>query len=171
MRRTILAGLGAALVLLGGLGMPMRAEAAGMAPERTSVGIEAGLPLVLGLDVTYSTAGPWRMGLALGKLGGLTALRGEVQRVLTTPGPRKAVPFIAVGAEQYFLRDGNRDATPMGLHAALGLEYHFDSPVSFGVRVGGLKTFGSSGGGDLKVFSVRNGFTSGTMSLALHYHF
>lgn len=159
------------LALAFGLMAPSRSEAAAYPHGPTSVGVEAGLPLVLGLDATYATSDSWRIGLAIGKLGGLTALRGEVQRVLSTPGPRRVVPYLAAGAEQYFLSEGDRSATPLGVHAALGVDYYFDSPVSAGVRVGGLKTFGSSGGGDLKVFSVRNGFTSGTMSMSLKYHF
>lgn len=165
------AAVAASVTLLMTLGVPGPATAADYLRGRTAVGVEAGLPLVLGIDVTHATTDQWTLGLAMGRLGGLTALRGEARRLLATPAPRKIVPYVAAGAEQYFLKDGDRSATPIGVHAALGLDYHFDSPVSAGVRVGVLKTFGSSGGGDLKVFSVENGFTSGTTSLSLRYHF
>lgn len=160
-----------ALVLMGGIACTAPASASGWTDTRLTVAVEAGLPLVLGVDATYTPAHPWRLGLALGRIGGLTALRGEVHRMLAVPAPRRIVPYLLAGTEQYFLRDGDRTATPLGVHAGIGADYCFDSPVSLGVRLGGLKTFGSSGGGDLKVFSVQNGFTTGTMSMALRYYF
>ena len=83
------------------------------------------------------------------------------------------MPSLIVGAEQYFLRDGDRDATPVGVHFAIGLDYRFQSPVSMGVRIGGLKTFGSSGGGGVRVFSIEDGYKSGLLQrlLGVRYHF
>lgn len=137
----------------------------------TSVGVEAGLPLVFGVDATFRTDPRWRFGVGLGRLSGLTALRAEARWLLRPEARGRVVPSLIAGVEQYFLNDGDLDATPVGVHAALGFDYLLDSPVSVGVRVGGLKTFGSSGGGDARVFSIRNGYESGLFNLGFRYHF
>ncbi len=144
---------------------------AGASSGRVAVGVEAGLPLVLGVDASYRLDGPWRLGMGIGKLGGLTALRAEARLLMRREEPERLVPCLILGAEQYFLKDGQRDATPVGIHFALGLDYRFESPVSVGARIGGLKTFGSSGGGDVRVFSVENGYKSGLFNLGVRYHF
>ena len=164
-----LCGLGGLLVTVLASGGPATARA--QALGRVSAGLEAGLPLVLGLEASYLVTPRWRAGMAIGRLGGLTALRAEARWLLRPEERERVVPSIVVGAEQYFLKDGDRDATPVGIHAALGLDYYMTSPVSVGARVGGLKTFGSSDSGDLRVFSVQNGYTSGMFNIGVRYHF
>ncbi len=137
----------------------------------TAIGVEAGLPLVLGFDASYRVDPRWRMGVALGRISGLTALRAEA-RWLVRPEVRGAfVPSLIAGAEQYFLSEGDSHATPLGIHAAVGLDWYLDSPVSIGVRLGAMKTFGSSDSGDVEVFSVQNDFSSGTFNFGVRYHF
>lgn len=165
---TIALGLAAILAL--GLLAPSTAGAQHTVGQ-TSIGVEAGLPLVFGLEGTQRVTPRWRLGFGFGRIGGLTAVRAEGRYLLGSEMQRRFVPSLIVGAEQYFLKKGDRDATPLGIHFAVGLDYHFDSPVSVGARIGGLKTFGSRGGGDLRVFSVTNGFTSGTFNVGVRYHF
>jgi hypothetical protein len=162
--------IGLAVVLSAGWFSPSPAHAQ-HALGRTTFGMEAGLPLVLGIEATQRVSPRWRLGLGLGRLGGLTAIRAEGRFLLGSETYERFVPSIIVGAEQYFLKKGDRDATPLGVHFAFGLDYHFGSPVSIGARAGGIKTFGSSGGGDLRVFSIENGYTSGTFNVGVRYHF
>ncbi len=138
---------------------------------RTAVGFEAGLPMVLGVDASHRMTPHLRIGLGFGRIGGLTSLRSEARWLLQEEVPLRFVPSLVAGAEQYFLKRDELDATPLGVHAAFAVDYHFASPVSVGVRVGALKTFGSSGAGDVKVFSIRNGYESGTFNLGVRYHF
>lgn len=137
----------------------------------TSVGIEAGLPLVFGLQATHRVSSRWRLGLGFSRLGGFTAIGAEAGFLFAHDGYGRFVPSVVAGAEQYFLEKNDRHATPLGVHFALGLDYHFDSPVSVGARIGGIKTFGSSGGGNLRVLSVENGYTSGIFNIDVRYHF
>lgn len=137
---------------------------------RLTAGLEIGMPLVLGVDVSQRLNERWRVGLALGRMSGLTAIRAEGTWLLREEVRRRFVPVVAFGGEQYFLNDAGRDATPVGVHAAIGLDYHADSPVSFTARLGGMKTFGSSGAGNVKVFGVENGFTTGLFNIGVRVH-
>jgi opacity protein-like surface antigen len=158
------------LLALGGLA-PGGASAQAQVGVK-AVGIEAGLPLVLGLDASYRVNPHWRVGIGLARLSGFTALRGEARWLFRTEARGAFVPCLFAGAEQYFLNKDGRDATPVGVHVGLGVDYFLtESPVSFGIRLGGLKTFGSSGAGELKVFSVRNGYRTGTFNMGVRYHF
>lgn len=163
-------GLALGAILVGGL-CAAGPAVAGLQRGSMALGVEAGLPLVLGVDASYRLDGPWRLGVGFGRISGLTALRAEARMLLRDEAPERLVPGLVLGAEQYFLKDGDRDATPVGVHLALGLDYHFRSGFSMGARLGGLKTFGSSGGGDARVFSVENGQASGLFNLGVRYHF
>lgn len=147
--------------------------AAAQAPEvgARAVGLEAGLPLVFGLDASYRVEPSWRVGLGFGRLSGFTAIRAQAQWLVLQEEANRLTPSLIAGAEQYFLSKGDRDATPVGIHAALGLDYHFSSPMSLGGRIGILRTFASSDGGSLKVFGIKNGFTTGLFDIGLRYHF
>ncbi len=136
-----------------------------------SIGPEVGLPLVVGLDATVRVNPDWRIGMALGRLSGITTIRAEVQRLFGEERRRAMVLVLLAGAEQYFLDDDGREATPLGMHVAGGFNYYFDSPLSFGARIGLLKTFGSSDGGDIRVFSVRNDYSTGLLNAGLRFHF
>jgi len=136
-----------------------------------SIGPEVGLPLVVGLDASYRIAPDWRIGMAIGRLSGITTVRAEARRLFGEEKRRSMVLSLTAGAEQYFLDDDGREATPVGVHLAAGFTYHFDSPLSFGVRIGLLKTFGSSDGGDIRVFSVRNDYSTGILNAGLRFHF
>lgn len=140
-------------------------------PGATSIGVEAGLPLVFGFDVSQRVNPNVRVSVGLGRIGGLTAVRAEGRWLLRDELSERFVPSLLAGAEQYLLKDGDLDATPAGVHAGFGIDYHFASPVALGMRFGGLATFGSSEGGDLKVFSVQNGFRSGFFNVGVRYHF
>jgi hypothetical protein len=161
--------LAAGLAVLLAVAPPAAAETSNVGA--TSIGVEAGLPLVVGLDLSHRLNSSWRLGLGLSRIAGLTAVRAEARWMLRAEARGAFVPSLIAGAEQYFLSEGGDDATPLGVHAALGLDWYLDSPVSIGVRIGGLKTFGSSDGGDIKVFSVQNGFSSGTFNFGVRYHF
>jgi hypothetical protein len=127
--------------------------------------------MVFGLGVTYPVRSDWRIGLAFGRVSGLTALSGEARWLMRREGDSRLVPSLAAGAEQYFLTDGGADATPVGVHAALGLDWYMDAPVSFGVELGAMHTFGTSDGSDVKVFSVENDFSSAIFNVGARYHF
>jgi opacity protein-like surface antigen len=135
-----------------------------------SVGLEAGLPLVFGVESTYRLDPRWRIGLGIGRLSGLTAVRAEARWMIRPEIRERVVPSLIAGAEQYFLSKNGQDATPLGIHAAIGLDYYLASPVSLGIRIGALKTFGSSDG-NVRVFGVENGFSTGTFNLGFRYHF
>jgi hypothetical protein len=141
-------------------------EAGGVA-----VGLEAGLPLVVGVDASFRVSPDWRLGMAVGRLSGITAIRAEAKRLFGEERSRSMVLTLSAGAEQYFLDDEGREATPVGIHAAAGVDYHFDSPLSIGARIGILKTFGSSDGGDVRVFSVRNDYSTCILNATLRFHF
>lgn len=166
LRQLIAAGL--CLVAWGAA--PEPAAAQGTSGPR-AVGLEVGMPLVVGVDLSHRLNERWRVGLGLGRLSGLTAIRAEGQWLLRPEVGRRLVPLLAAGGEQYFLKDGPLEATPVGVHAAVGLDYHADSPVSFTVRLGGMKTFGSSGAGGARVFGVENGFTTGIFNIGARFHF
>ena len=153
------------------LAAPLPATAQPEYVGSTAVGFEAGLPLVFGLDMSYRVEPRWRVGVGVGRLSGFTAIRFQGRWLALTEEPRRLVPSIAVGAEQFWLSKSGRDATPVGIHAALALDYHFESPMSVGARIGVLKTFASSDGGNLKVFGVKNGASTGLVNIGLRYHF
>jgi hypothetical protein len=160
--------LGAALAVLPVVAPPAAAQSNVGA---TAIGVEAGLPLVLGFDASYRLNPKWRLGLALGRISGLTALRAEARWLMRPEARGSFVPSLVAGAEQYFLSEGDNDATPLGVHAAVGLDWYLESPVSIGVRIGAMKTFGSSDSGGARVFSVQNDFSSGTFNFGVRYHF
>lgn len=153
------------------LAAPLPAAAQSQDVGDKAVGIEAGLPLVFGLDASYRFDPSWRVGLGFGRLSGFTAIRAQARWLILKEQADRMVPSLVAGAEQYFLSKGDRDATPIGIHAALGLDYHFRSPMSLGARIGILKTFASSDGGNLKVFGIKNGFSTGLFDIGLRYHF
>jgi hypothetical protein len=153
------------------LAAPLPAAAQTESVGQKAVGIEAGLPLVLGLDASYRVDPSWRVGIGFGRLSGFTAIRAQARWLALREEPDRLVPSLVVGAEQYFLSKGDRDATPIGIHAAIGLDYQFRSPMSLGARIGILRTFASSDGGDLKVFGIKNGFTTGLFNIGLRYLF
>ena len=75
------------LALVLGAGLAWGACAAGPAfaggtTGRVSVGVEAGLPLVLGVDASYGLDGPWELAAGIGRLSGLTALRAEARLLM-----------------------------------------------------------------------------------------
>jgi hypothetical protein len=139
-------------------------------PGTASIGVEAGLPLVTGFQANYHVRPNWQLGLEFGRVSGLTALGAEA-RWLIRGESHGFVPSIVAGAEQYFLEDGGRDATPVGLHLALGLDYYLDAPISFGVELGGMTTFGSSNGDQVKVFSIGNDVSKAMFNVGARYHF
>jgi opacity protein-like surface antigen len=153
------------------LAAPLPAAAQDSQVGDKAVGIEAGLPLVFGLDASYRVDPSWRIGLGFGRLSGFTVIRAQARWLALKEQADRLVPSLVAGAEQYFLSKGDRDATPIGIHAAVGLDYHFRSPMSLGARIGILRTFASSDGGDLKVFGIKNGFTTGLFNIGLRYHF
>ena len=125
----------AALIAAGGaVFAPARALAA---PGAATIGFEAGLPLVAGFEASYRVRPAWRLGLQFGRVSGLTALGAEA-RWLIRGESRGFVPSLVAGAEQYFLEDGGNDATPVGVHLALGIDYFlYRAPVSLGAeRIG-----------------------------------
>lgn len=160
--------VGLCLIALGAI--TGRAAAQGN-PGPRAIGLEIGMPLVLGVDLSHRLNDRWRVGLGLGRLSGLTAIRAEAQWLVRPGNGQRLVPLIVAGGVQYFLKDGDLEATPVGLHAAIGLDYHAESPVSFAVRLGGMKTFGSSGAGGARVFGVENGFTTGIFNIGARFHF
>lgn len=153
--------------------MTAMTPAAPQEPEGGSVavGLEAGLPLIVGVDASFRVSPDWRIGMAMGRLSGITVIRAEAKRLFGEERARSMVLTLSAGAEQYFLDDEGREATPLGIHAVAGVDYHFDSPLSIGARIGILKTFGSSDGGDIRVFSVRNDYSTGILNAALRFHF
>lgn len=153
------------------LAAPGAVPEASAQPRGVSVGLEAGLPLVFGVDASFTTHPRWRLGAGFGRLSGLTVIRGEARWLLLPEQRGRLVPSLLAGLEQYFLEDGDLDATPLGMHAAFGLDYRLDSPVSLTARFGGLKTFGSSDGEGARVFSIRNDYATGLFNVGLRYHF
>jgi opacity protein-like surface antigen len=148
--------------------------AAAQAPAEAgpwAVGLEAGLPLVFGVDASYRVEPNWRVGVGFGRLSGFTAIRAQARWLVFHEEANRLVPSLVAGAEQYFLSKGDRNATPIGIHGGLGFDYHFSSPMSLGARIGILRTFASSDGGNLKVFGIKNGFTTGVFNIGLRYHF
>ncbi len=162
-------GLVAAGVTLALLGGSAHAETLGYRSANT-VGLEIGLPLVAGLEFTHRTDRNLRLGLGLGRMGGLTAIRAEATWLMRPEYPGKFVPLVVAGADQFLLKSGDSEASPAGLHGALGMEYHFESGFSMAARMGVLTTFGSSGSEEIKVFAVRNGFTTGFLNVGVRYH-
>jgi len=140
------------------------------APGNVSIGVEAGLPLVAGFEASYHVRPKWQLGLEFGRVSGLTVVGAEA-RWLVRGESSGFVPSIVVGAEQYFLEDGGYDATPAGIHAALGLDYYFRPPVSVGVELGAMKTFGSSNNDGVEVFSIANDVSKATFNIGARYHF
>ena len=146
------------------------------APDGTvgnaSFGFEAGLPLVVGLEFSYRIKPRWRFGASFGHLSDFSAIRAEARWLLREEARNRFVPSIVAGVEQFFLKDGPDEATPIGVHAAVGLDYYLrNSPISVGGRLGVLRTLGSSDGDDVKVFAIKNDFTSGMFNLGVRYHF
>lgn len=152
-------------------GAPLAPAAAHAAPGPVSIGFEAGLPLVAGFEASYRVRDSWRLGAQFGRVSGLTVLGAEA-RWLMRGEAGGLVPSLIAGADQYFLKDGGRSATPVGVHAALGLDYFLrGAPVSLGAEIGAMTTFGSSNDEHVEVFSIRNNVTKATFNIAARYHF
>lgn len=146
------------------------APSAAAAPGRAGIGVEAGLPLVAGFEVSYRVQPQWRLGLQFGRVSGLSVFGAEA-RWLPRGERARLVPSLVAGAEQYALEDAGLDATPVGMHAAFGLDYRFDAPVSVGVELGVLTTFGASGSDRVKVFSIGKDVTRAMFNLGVRYQF
>jgi len=168
--KTILVRKLVLLLMLGAGGALLTPTATHAWPGRASIGVEAGLPLVTALEASYHVRPKWQLGLEFGRVSGLTVVGAEA-RWLMRGESQGFVPSIVVGAEQYFLEDGGYDATPAGIHAALGLDYYFRQPVSVGVELGAMKTFGSSNGDRVEVFSITNDVSKATFNVGARYHF
>ncbi len=159
----------AVLVAAGGVALPPAAARA--APGPATIGFEAGLPLVAGFEASYRVRPAWRLGLQFGRVSGLTALGAEA-RWLMGGESHGFAPSLVAGAEQYFLEDGGQNATPVGVHLALGIDYFlYRAPVSLGAELGVMSTFGSTGDEHVKVFSIRNNVTKPMFNVAARYHF
>jgi len=146
------------------------APAARAAPGPLSLGVEVGLPLITGFEASYRVRPHWRLGAQTGRVSGLSVFGAEA-RWLPRGESGRLVPSLVAGAEQYFLEDGGREATPVGVHAALGLDYYLNAPISIGAELGVLRTFGGSGSDDVKVFSIGNDVSRATFNLGVRYRF
>lgn len=167
-RSSMLLALCAAVVLAATWTGPARAQE----PLRqTAIGLEAGLPIVFGAKLTRRFSPRWRGSIGFGRLSGLTSVKAEGQWFVMPPGHGRVAPLMAVGGTQYFLKDGDDEATPVGVHAAIGVDYFMDTPVTLGARIGVMRTFGSSDGDDVSVFSVKNDYTTALFNLGVLYHF
>lgn len=165
--KTIRILIATAVALAGGLIHPNTAQSA---PGKGTIGFETGLPLVAGLEASWRVDPHWRLGVQYGQVSGMSALGAEA-RWLIMEEQQGFVPSLWAGANQFFLEDGGRDATPVGIRAGVALDYHLNAPVSFGAELGAMRTFGSSSTEDVRVFSIQANESIATFNVGARWHF
>jgi len=141
-------------------------------PERSfSMGVQLGLPYVLGVDVASHFNSRMSAGLGLGFVPDMITFGGQVRLSVLEPGPDKTVPFIGAGINQYWIEDGDKNTEPVAVNFLAGIDHFFGSSTSLGMYVGYIKTLTKSDDNSVKVWGVNDDMSKLCLGVSGRYYF
>jgi len=158
---------------------PLRAQegwnpepvASGSNDHPLSLGIEAGRPLIFGIEGGYNFNRRVSAMVGFTDLGDFTAIAGEVRLFLLPFDLDRALPSCGVGFTQYFLANGPRETSPIAAHVLLGLEYVFPSHLGVGSTLGYQQALGSSEDKTVERYDINDDLADWFFAVNARYFF
>jgi hypothetical protein len=136
-----------------------------------SIGVEAGNPLIFGVEGGYNFSRRVSAMLGFAALGDFTAISGEVRLFMLPFDLDRALPTVGGGFTQYFLADGSRETSPIAAHVLLGLEYIFPSHLGVGGTVGYQYALGSSEDATVERYDINDDLADWFFAVNARYFF
>ena len=139
--------------------------------KRLSVGLQLGLPLVAGVDISAQFSPRLSAGLGFGFVPDLVVLGGQLRMNVLEPGPDKIVPFVGAGLNQYWLEDGKENSDAVALDLLAGGQRMFGSNYSLGMFLGYTRTLSKSTNSHVEVWGVNDDMSKLFLGVEGRYYF
>jgi hypothetical protein len=136
-----------------------------------SLGIEAGKPLIFGVEGGYNFDERVSGMVGFSTLGDFAAISAELRAFLLRFGTQKALPSVGVGFTQYFLTSGARETSPIAGHLLLGVEYIFPSYLGVGATLGYQHALGSSEDKTVERYDINDDLADWFFAVNARYFF
>jgi len=141
-------------------------------PKRAfSMGVQLGMPYVLGVDVASHFTSRMSVGLGLGYVPDLITIGGQFRLNLMEPGPDKTIPVVGAGINQYWIEDADRNIEPVAIDVLAGVDHFFGSNMSLGMYVGYLKSLTETEVHNVKVWGINNNVSKLFLGITGRYYF
>jgi len=141
-------------------------------PQRSfSLGMQLGLPYVLGVDVASHFSSRMSAGLGFGFVPDLITFGGQVRFNIVEPGADKTVPVVSAGLNQYWIEDAGKNTEPVAVNFTAGVDHFFGSNMSLGMYIGYIKTLSGSDDNRVKVWGVNDDMSKLCLGLTGRYYF
>jgi len=136
-----------------------------------SIGLQLGLPLVTGVDISGQFSPRLSASLGFGFVPDLITLGGQLRMNILQPAPEKIVPVVGIGLSQYWLEeDGNNNDT-VALHLLAGGQRMFGSSYSLGLYLGYIKSLSEGNDHDISVWGVNGDMSKLFVGIEGRYYF
>lgn len=136
-----------------------------------SLGIEAGKPLIFGIEAGYNFTQYISGEVGFSTLSRFTAIAGELRLYPLGFPMRQAVPSIGAGFTQYFLSADGGDVSPIAAHGLAGLEYIFSSGLGVGATLGYQLGLGGSENRSVERYGIHDDLSNWFFAVNARYFF
>ena len=141
-------------------------------PERSfSMGVQLGLPYVLGVDVASHFNSRMSAGLGFGFVPDLITFGGQFRLSILEPGPDKTIPVASAGINQYWIDDEGKNTDAIAVNVTVGFEHFFGSSTSLGMHLGYINTITDSDDNSVKVWGINDDMSKLFLGVAGRYYF
>jgi len=136
-----------------------------------SIGLQLGLPLVTGVDISGQYSKRLSASLGFGYVPDLITLGGQLRMNILEPAPEKIVPVVGIGLNQYWLEeDGNNNDT-VALHLLVGGQRMFGGNYSLGMYLGYIWALSEGNNSNVSVWGVNGDMSKLFLGIEGRYHF
>jgi hypothetical protein len=136
-----------------------------------SVGLQLGLPLVTGIDISGQFSPRLSASLGFGFVPDLITIGGQLRMNILEPGPDKIVPVVGVGLNQYWLTKDNENSDAVAFHLLVGGQRMFGSNYALGMYLGYVRTLSESTDPHIKVWGVNDDMSKLFLGVEGRYYF
>lgn len=136
-----------------------------------SLGIEAGKPLIFGIEAGYNFTQYISGEVGFSTLSRFTAISGELRLYPLGFPIGQAVPSIGAGFTQYFLSADGGDVSPIAAHGVAGLEYIFPSRLGVGATLGYQLGLGGSEDRSIERYGIHDDLANWFFAMNARYFF
>jgi hypothetical protein len=136
-----------------------------------SVGLQLGLPLVTGVDISGQFSQRLSASLGFGFVPDLITIGGQLRLNILEPGSDKIVPVVGVGLNQYWLEKDNENNDAVAFHLFVGGQRMFGSNYALGMYLGYIWTLSESTDPHIKVWGVNDDMSKLFLGVEGRYYF